>query len=235
MATDLASNVADYAKKIKETGTKLENREGIMPELPELVKKALPVAKQGGPVITSVYALYRSFELYDRAIKDYKKDYKTYRDKFERLNEEMKQSKDFLVKKLIPLLEKGDDDDKLQKVTVELQGRISDHSTELGELIKAIHRSAKKARSDTSWSAFYSGIAVAAFVGSIAVGVVPVSVVAFGAGAGTIACNVLRYTKNSDTLTKLDTLGKHAMAKRAEITNYNSKIHIARMTGQLEN
>ncbi len=100
----------------------------------------------------SVYVLYRSFELFDRAM-NLEKDYKGYREEFEALKDEMKPYKDFIETELIPQWEKGNTAN-LQKVTDQLLGRMTRFSTVLRELIQSIHRDTKQAERDIRWGLF---------------------------------------------------------------------------------
>ena len=227
------SNFAECINEIKGLlGSELHGKlKAIIQQLPKLFEKVLPVAREGGLVLLSAYVLYKSFELYDRAM-NLEKDYTMHREEFEALKEEMKPFKDFIATQLIPLWEKGNNAN-LQKITNDLLDMMSRQLTVLRELIQTIHRDSKKAGSDNRWSVFYSVAAVASCVGSIAVGNVPVIVVTCGAGGGTIAFIIMSCIHRSETLAKLDILGKDVMTMRKEITKYKSDLVVARMAGEL--
>lgn len=209
----------------------MDELQPIIQQLPELIEKALPAAKNGGLVLLSVYVLYRSFELYNRAM-NLEKDYKMYRQEFEALKDEMEPYKDFIVTQLIPQWEKGNASNLL-KVTDKLLQMMARQLTVMRELIQAIHTGTKNAESDNRWSAFYTVVAIAACGCSLAVGNDLVILVTFGVGIGTIAFNAVSIVKNCDTLTKLDTLGKDVNAMCKETTKYRAQLDVPKMRGEL--
>ncbi len=178
----------------------------------------------------SVYVLYRSYELYDRAI-ELEKDYRMYREEFEVLKEEMKPFIHFIATELIPQWEKGNTAN-LQKDTVKVLERMSRFSTVLRELVQSIHRGTKQARSDIGLSAFYSVLGATFCVRSIATGNVLVFVGSCGLGVGIIAYTIVSYCTNLNTLTKLEMLGKDASTMRKEITKYRAQLDLAMMRGK---
>ena len=225
------SSLAECINEMQEVGNKLDKLQPIIQQLPELIEKALPVAKEGGLVLLSVYVLYRSFELYNRAM-NLEKDCKLYRKEFEALKDEMEPYKDFIVTHLIPGWEKGNAS-SLEKVTDELLQMMARQLTKMRELIQAIHTGTKNAESDIRWSIFYVFVANVVHWCSIAVGNKMMSLITFGVGVVTSLCNLASIVKHGYTLPKLDTLGKDVNAMRKEITKYRAQLDVAKMTGEL--
>ena len=226
--SNFTGNVAECIEEMIKVGSKFDKLQPIIQKLPELIEKALTVAKKGGVVLLSVNALYRSFELYDRAM-NLEKDFMMYREKFEALKEEMEHLKDFILTQLIPRWQIGNAA-TLEKDIDMLLEMISRQSTRIWELSLAIHRESKTAESDNRWTAFYSVVAVAACGFSIAVGNVPMTVVTCGVGSGTVLFSAARYITNTHTLTKLDMFIKDVILMRKEITKYRSQLDLAKIT-----
>ena len=227
--SNFIGNVAECIDEMIKVGSKLDKLQPIIQRLPELIVKALPVAKKGGMVLLSVYALYRSFELYDRAM-NLEKDFLMYRERFEALKEEMEHFKDFKVTQLIPQWEIGNaaNMEKDMDMLLEMTSR---QSTRIWELFLAIHKETKTAESDNRWTAFYSVVAVAACGWSIAVGNVPIMVVTCGVGTVIVAFSAQMYIKNTYTITRLDMFIKDVISMRKEITKYRSQLDLAKIKG----
>ncbi|KAJ7387249.1 hypothetical protein OS493_004225 [Desmophyllum pertusum] len=160
--------------------------------LPELMRKALPVVKKGGLVLLSAYFLYRSFELYDRAMNLAKWDFKKHRASLKLWRRKMIPVRDFMETNL---------SHSGRKVITPTHRRVYSDSWS-----KPFARDTKKGASDQRWSVFYGVGAIAVCAGSVFVGNIPVMVVTCGGSVGTIAFSVNSYYTLGDTLIKLDTL-----------------------------
>lgn len=228
--SNFIGNVAECIDEMIKVGSKFHKLQPIIQKLPELIDKALPVAKKGGMVLLSVYARYRSFELYDPAM-NLEKDFMMYRERFEALKEEMEHFKDFKVTQLIPRLEIGNTAN-LEKDMDMLLEMFSRQSTRIWELFLDIHKESKTAESDNRWTAVLSVFAVAACGCSIVVGYIPMMVVTCGVGTVTVAFSAEMYIKNTNTITKLDMFIKDVISMRKEITKYRLQLDLAKMKGK---
>ena len=222
------SNVVECLTK-EENWKAIKNVVELIQKLPELIDKAILVGKKGGLVVLSAYLLYRSFELYERAI-HLARDCKMDMLEFELLQEEIEPLRD-LEKELIPQWKNGNYIN-MQISTGELLEKLSHFSTVLRKLVQVIHQDAKKGESDKIWSVFYSVGAVAVCAGSFYTGKPVIIIIACGLSGVTIAISVKSSYSLSDTLTKLDMLWEDTAKMLKEIVKFRSQI--AKMRGEFE-
>ena len=214
---------------------------GIIKQLPKMIDKLLSVSWTEGLIVLSVYFVYNSFLLYDEA-KNLEVNVRSYRDKLERKEEEMKAIGDFIKTTIIPHWEAGNTAN-LEKDANKLLEMIGRHSAVLQELTQAIRQDIKTGGSQQRLSTF---VAVCGFVlclGSVAVRPAPnvanppssgvsqyLCVAAIGAaGYCWFSCSSL-----SDTLPELERLEKDATTMGQEITRYQSQLNILKMEAELK-
>ena len=229
-------NLAECLNGVKKIGSEIQS---IIKQLPELIDETLPVAKQEGLVLLSVYLVYKSFVLYDE-VKILEVNVKIYRSKFETLEKEMKPSRDFIDTELIPQWEKGNTA-ILEEIADRLLQRMSRHSTELQQLTQAIRQDIKAGGSNQMWSPFLAAGGFVLCVGSLTVRPTPnvatppsgvignagwVSIPVCVAAIGTAGYSWLSYSSLSNTLAELEMLEKDATTMGQEITRYQSQLKL---------
>ena len=194
-------------------------------KLPDLIEKVLPFGKEKGLVLLSAYLAYRSYELYDRAMK-LEANYRKYRHEFEELQEEIKPVLKFIMEQLIPQLKNGDID-SMQNTIEKLLRMLGGFSTKLRELTEAINKDVTQGESNKRWSFGYAAGATTACVGSIFVA----SPMAVGFTCVPAAVSVASYISldRDNTLTKLDLLWEDMVKLRKELAKYRTHLQLAKM------
>ena len=230
--------LADCLNWAKKTYSEIQE---IIKQLPKEIDKVLPVSWTKGLVLLSLYILYKNYLLYDEA-KNLEVNVRSYRDKLERKEEEMKAIGVFIKTTIIPHWEAGNTAN-LEKDANKLLEMIGRHSAVLQELTQAIRQDIKTGGSQQRLSTF---VAVCGFVlclGSVAVRPAPnvanppssgvsqyLCVAAIGAaGYCWFSCSSL-----SDTLPELERLEKDATTMGQEITRYQSQLNILKMEAELK-
>ena len=226
---EFVRNLAECLKGVKKTYSEIQ---GIIQQLPELIDKALPVAKSEGLVLLSLYLLYRSYVLYDDAM-IMGVNVTIYRDKLDLLRREMKPLRDFMDTELIPQWENGNTTG-LEKTTDRLLEKMGRFSRVIDELIKDIFQDYKKAGSDQRFSCFVTIGAGVLCLYSFRSPSLYVSIAVCGAAVGTAGFSWCSYLSLCETLPKLEVLKKDSTKMNEEITNYQTKLDLMRMRAELK-
>lgn len=151
----------------------------VVRKVPNLGKKSLAVAKREGLCFVSVYLLYRTVDLYDRAM-NLNIDFQMYRKEFESLQIELQQVIHLIHEELLPNwrhLSTG----VLRKITLDVDEKLSRYHAELMQLLQHIDADIKKGRlgHGIAWAfAFQLGSAALCGVSAL-VGNVPGAISAF--------------------------------------------------------
>ena len=192
-------------------------------KLPDLIEKVLPFTKEKGLVLLSAYLAYRSYELYDRAMK-VEANYTKYRYHFEELQEEIKLVLKFIMEELIPQLKNGDIA-SMQNNIEELRRMLSGFSTKLRELTEAIYSDVTQGERNKRWSFAYAACSTTACVGSIFVA----SPMAVGFTCIPAAVSIACYISLDNTLTKLDLLWEDTEKLCKELAKYRTHLRLTKM------
>ena len=190
-------------------------------KLPDLIDKVLPSNKEKGLVLLSAYLAYRSYELYDRAMK-VEENYKKYRYDFEELQEKIKPVLKSIREQLIPQLKNGDTA-SMQNTIEKLLRMLDGFSTKLRELSEAIHRDVTLGESHKRWLSGYVAASAAACVGSIFVAG-PISMAVTGVS---FAICVINRISLGNSLTKLDLLWVDTGNMRKILAKYWADLQLA--------
>ena len=149
----------------------------VIRKVPNLGKKSVVVAKREGLCFVSVYLLYRTVDLYDRAL-NLGIDFQMYRKEFESLQIELQQVIHLIHEELLPNwthLSLG----VLRKITLDVDEKLSRYHAELMQLLQHIDADIKKGRLGIAWAfAFQLGSAALCGVSAL-VGNVPGAISAF--------------------------------------------------------
>ena len=149
----------------------------VIRKVPNLGKKSVVVAKREGLCFVSVYLLYRTVDLYDRAL-NLGIDFQMYRKEFESLQIELQQVIHLIHEELLPNwthLSLG----VLRKITLDVDEKLSRYHAELMQLLQHTDADIKKGRLGIAWAfAFQLGSAALCGVSAL-VGNVPGAISAF--------------------------------------------------------
>lgn len=149
----------------------------VILKVPNLGKNALAVAKREGLCFVSVYLLYKTVDLYDRAM-NLDIDFQVYRKEFESLQIELQQVIHLIHKELLPNwrhLSTG----VLRKITLDVDEKLSRYHTELMQLLQNIDAGIKKGRLGIVWAFGFQWGSAALFGVSALVGNVQGAISAF--------------------------------------------------------
>ena len=194
-------------------------------KLPDLMEKVLPfITKEKGLVLLAAYLAYRSYELYDRAMK-LEVNYRKNQYDFKVLQEKIKIVLKFILGKVIPQLNENGDIASMQNNIEELRRKLGDLSAELRELTEAIHRDVTQGESHKRWSFGYAAGLTTACVGSILVG----SPMGVGFTCVPAAFFVASHMSLDNTLTKLDLLWDDTENLRKELAKYLTHLGLVKM------
>jgi len=221
-------NLTDCFNGVKKIGSEIQV---IIKQLPELIDKVLPVAKKEGLVLLSVYLLYKSFELYDETM-ILEVNVRIYRNKLDALQKETKPFRDFIDTELIPQWEKGNTAN-MEKITDSLMQKIGSFAVEIKEMTQDIRRDYKKSGSNQRFSAFL-GVCGGALCVYPLISTTPyVSIPVCFFALGFAGYSYWSYNSLCETLPKLEKLEKDARMMDEEITNYQTKLYLAKMRAEL--
>ena len=149
----------------------------VIRKVPNLGKNSLAVAKREGLCFVSVYLLYRTVDLYDRAL-NLGIDFQMYRKEFESLQIELQQVIHLIHEELLPNwrhLSLG----VLRKITLDVDETLSRYHAKLMQVLQHIDTDIKKGRLGIAWAfAFQLGSAALCGVSAL-VGNVPGAISAF--------------------------------------------------------
>ena len=149
----------------------------VIRKVPNLGKNSLAVAKLEGLCFVSVYLLYRTVDLYDRAL-NLGIDFQMYRKEFESLQIELQQVIHLIHEELLPNwrhLSLG----VLRKITLDVDETLSRYHAKLMQVLQHIDTDIKKGRLGIAWAfAFQLGSAALCGVSAL-VGNVPGAISAF--------------------------------------------------------
>lgn len=186
----------------------------VIRKVPILGKKSLAVAKREGLCFVSVYLLYRTVDLYDRAM-NLGIDFQMYRKEFESLQIELQQVIHLIHEELLPNwrhLNTG----VLRKITLDVDEKLSRYHAELMQLLQHIDADIKKGRLGIAWAfAFQLGSAALCGVSAL-VGNVPGAISAFVASFTGLA-GVRSFAL---TVQELESLQNDVEATLIEIEEY---------------
>jgi len=222
-------NLTDCFNGVKKIGSEIQV---ILKELPELIDKVLPVAKKEGLVLLSLYLLYKSFIVYNETV-ILEVNVRTYRDKLDALEKEMKPFRDFIDTELIPQWEEGNIAN-LEKLIKNLLQRMGRFSTEIQGLTQDIRRDYIQGGSNQRFSAFLAVSGGVLCVHNLVQTPYPkISVLVCGAALGIAGFSWWSYSSLCKTLPKLELLEKDSTKMNEEITSYQTKIDLAKMRAEL--
>ena len=224
-------------KQIQEGGLKTvqdkipKEVQDLLKNLPDLMKKLKDFALKGGLVVLSVYLLYKTSELFDRA-QELERRYKINFQEFKVLQEELIPITAFIDKEILPEWKKGNTANMVKGIE-KLIEKLSRNLNVLKELVYRINENIKQGNSDRIWSVTYSIFAVGACVGSIFTGNPWVIAGGCGFGLGTGAFCYLSYNSLSESLEKSDVLWKDTVELRIEVTKYRTFLELVKMKDEL--
>ena len=206
----------------------------LIQKLPELIDKALPVAKDKAGLLLSAYLAYKSYELHDRAMDLETNLYKKDRHEFEVLQEKMKPVLNFTNDQLI-LQWKSGDTAGIQKIMITLLQMLSRFSVDLKALNDAIHKHVTQCGSDKRLSLAYAAALSTVCVGTMFLA----SPAAIGLtclpSAGVVAGCIKNYKSLEETLSKLELLWEITAKRQKELAKYHASLELIAVTGQTGN
>ena len=171
------------------------------------------IVKRAGPGFVAVYLLYKTFDMYDRAM-NLNMDYKMYREEFDLLQMELRSVTKFIDTEVMPLwghLESA----TLQNTRTKLIAKLSRLNAALIQLARVVYKDLKRAASEIRWSVAYGVVSTAVCVGSIFVGNVPGGITC----AGTVLSG-LSFASLTGTINKLTSLLNEMATMAKEIEEY---------------
>lgn len=201
----------------KETDWK--NVQNIIPQkvrdlVQKLGKNPSAILKRGGPGFLAAYLLYKSFDMYDRAM-NLDVDIRMHRDVFELLQIEYQSLKDFMDEELIPLWEHLDSATSQMTSRIKLTEKLSRFHEALVQLLRDVYKDIKRGESDRRWTVAYGGASTAVCVGSI------VTANVFGAFACVgVASDVYNFASFTESIKKLDLLLNEIKIMAIAISEY---------------
>ena len=200
----------------------------LIKNLPDLMKKVKDFAPREGLVLLSVYLLYKSTELYVKAL-EVEKGYKIQRGEFVVLQEELIPIKGLIAEEIVPQWKKGNTANMVKGIEKLIES-LTRYSNVLKELVYRIHENIKQGSSDRIWSITYSIFAVGVCVGSIGFSGYPVAIIlTCGIGVGTCATCYETYNSLGETLKKSDVLWKETAELRTEVAKYRGFLEAVKM------
>ena len=173
------------------------------------------VVKRAGPGFVAVYLLYKTFDMYDRAM-NLDMDYMMYREEFELLQMELHSVTEFIDKELLPLWDYLDRA-TLHTTRAKLIEKLRRLHAALVQLARVVYKDIKKGESGRRWSVFYGVVSTGVCVGSIVVGNVPGGM----ACAGT-ALSGISFASLTVTINKLASLLNEMAIMAREIEEYHT-------------
>ena len=204
----------------------------LVKNLPDLMKKVKDFATREGLVLLSAYLLYKSTDLYVRAL-ELEKDYKMHREEFEVLREELIPIRGLIDEEIVPQWKKGNTANMVKGIEKLIES-LTRYSNVLKELVYRINKNINQGTSYKIWSITYSIFAVGACVGSIGFYGNPVAIsLTCGIGVGTCAMCYQTYNSLGETLKKSDVLWKETAELRTEVANYRGFLNAVKMKDEL--
>ena len=192
-----------------------QNVRDLVRKVPNLVKNATSLAKREGLGFLAVYMLYKTFDLFDRAMSLHL-DYKWYRQEFQLLQMELKPVTELIDKELMPLRDHLDSA-TLQKITYRLINKLSHIHAALVRLARTVYKDLKESASKRRWAAASGLVSAAACVGSLLVGNVPGGIACAAGAFGGIS-----FVSLSATMHKLESLLGDMKIMAMEIEEYRT-------------
>ncbi|KAL9981790.1 hypothetical protein ACROYT_G010539 [Oculina patagonica] len=221
LANNFIECIQEVYKIYKETDWKAVQK--ILPrEVRDLVLKVQnmgestsAIVKRGGPGFVSLYLLYKTLDMYDRAM-NLGIDYKMHREEFELLQMEFRSFTEFIDTELMPIWDHLDSA-TLHMTRAKLITKLSRLHAALVQLARVVYKDIKKGENERRWSLGYGVVSTAVCVGSIFIGNVPGGMACAGSALSGISVASLTVTIN-----KLATLLEEMAIMALEIKEYRT-------------
>jgi len=191
----------------------------ILRNVPNLGEKALAVAtKTQRLLFMPLYSLYKALDMFHQA-KTLDRQYKKYREEFDRLQEELDLTIDQIQNELLPNREYSSTT-ALQITSMEVLQRLDRFSADLKHLARFIKSDIDRSHSNRDWTVTYVFGSVFFFVASLATGNVPGAAIS-GTAALTGLANNAALT---GTIRRLESLELEIEVTCDEIKEYRSRL-----------